>query len=198
MRHSVPQAASPPQGKPKASLDCAAHGKPQTIKIKCDLSFKWQGSHFLKEEIAITLNIKRLRLNAKLPYRATADSVGYDLFACIDENVVIPAKGRVKIPCGIAVEVPQGFGAFLFARSSLGTKFGVVPANCVGVVDSDYRGEIIVPLANHSDTDYIVSPNDRIAQMVIIPVLCPEISEVTELNKTERGDGGFGSTGKGE
>ena len=120
-----------------------------------------------------------------------------DLHACIDESVVIPAGGRKLIPTGIAIALPSAdYVALIFARSGLGVKFGVAPANCVGVIDSDYRGEIMVGLQNSGSEDYTVHPADRIAQLMITPVIQAEVSMVDELDETERGAGGFGSTGK--
>lgn len=142
------------------------------------------------------INVKKLNDAAKLPYRATAGSAGADLFACIGEDITIAAGERKLIPTGIAIELPDsGFGAFVFPRSSVSSKFGVSLANCVGVIDSDYRGEIKVPLINHSDVPYTVRNGDRIAQMVIMPVILPEYTESSDLSDTERGEGGFGSTG---
>ncbi|MDL2233665.1 dUTP diphosphatase [Ruminococcaceae bacterium OttesenSCG-928-L11] len=144
-----------------------------------------------------TLPIKKLRETARIPTRATAGSAGYDLYACLTEAVTIPARGRGQIPTGIAISIGDpGVAAFVFGRSGLGIKQGIVPANAVGVVDSDYRGEIIVGLANHSDSDFTVRHGDRIAQMVLLPMLTPTLVEQDELDETERGTGGFGSTGK--
>ena len=138
------------------------------------------------------LKIKRVRENAKLPFRATEGSAGMDLYACIEEP-----NGTQKIPTGLSIELEdRNQVALIFARSSMGIKHSVTPANAVGVVDSDYRGEVCVFLHNYSDVEYTVQPQDRVAQMVIMPVLLPEIEEVTELSDTERGEGGFGSTGK--
>lgn len=144
------------------------------------------------------LLIKKLRENAVLPARATAQSAGYDLSACIDEPVTIGAGMTVRIPTGLSAEVTgeEKCVLLIYARSSLATKHGLAPANCVGVVDADYRGEIIVPLHNHSDREYTVAQGERIAQLVITPVFVPEVCEVTELSDTERGEGGFGSTGR--
>ena len=143
------------------------------------------------------LKIKRVRENAKLPFRATEGSAGMDLYACIEESVVIAPNGTQKIPTGLSIELEdRNQVALIFARSSMGIKHSVTPANAVGVVDSDYRGEVCVFLHNYSDVEYTVQPQDRVAQMVIMPVLLPEIEEVTELSDTERGEGGFGSTGK--
>lgn len=143
------------------------------------------------------LKIKRVRENAKLPFRATEGSAGMDLYACIEEPVVIAPNGTQKIPTGLSIELEdRNQVALIFARSSMGIKHSVTPANAVGVVDSDYRGEVCVFLHNYSDVEYTVQPQDRVAQMLIMPVLLPEIEEVTELSDTERGEGGFGSTGK--
>ena len=143
------------------------------------------------------IKVKKLNENAKLPYRATEGSAGADLFACLDADVVLEAGERKLIPTGIAISVPDsGCGAFIFPRSSVSSKYGVSLANCVGVVDSDYRGEIKVPLINHSDAPYTVKNGDRIAQMVIMPVILPEYTESDTLDDTARGEGGFGSTGR--
>ena len=132
-----------------------------------------------------------------MPFRATDGSAGADLFACIPGEVVIAPGERKLIPTGIAIGIPYGgCGAFIFPRSSVSSKFGVSLANCVGVVDSDYRGEIIVPLINHSDEPYTVKDGDRIAQMVVMPVIIPDFIPVDELETTVRGSGGFGSTGR--
>ena len=120
-----------------------------------------------------------------------------DLHACLDEAVTIPAGGRKLIPTGIAIALPDpGYVALIFARSGLGIKHGIAPANCVGVIDSDYRGEIMVGLQNSGDADYTVQPADRIAQMMITPVVQAQVELVDELDDTDRGAGGFGSTGK--
>ncbi len=147
--------------------------------------------------MTMQLLIKRLREDAKLPKRATKGSAGYDLCACLDAPEEI-APGQTKlIPTGIALALPDhSAAAFLYARSGLASKAGLAPANCVGVVDSDYRGEVKVPLHNHSEKAYTVSPGERIAQMVIAPVFTPELVEVNELEDTARADGGFGSTGR--
>jgi len=146
----------------------------------------------------LTVKIKKLRENAVVPKRATEFSAGADLYACIDEPVTIAPSGLAKIPTGIAIELPRGdFAAFLFARSGLGVKHGITLSNSVGVVDSDYRGEICVGLCNVSSEPYTIQPNERVAQMVIIPVACADFVEAEELSDTVRGEGGFGSTGKG-
>ena len=131
------------------------------------------------------------------PYYATPGSAAMDLHACIDEPVVIPAGGQAAIPTGIAIGLPSpDYVALIFARSSLGVKYGVTPANCVGVIDSDYRGEVMVGLQNSGDQDYTIQPGDRIAQLMISPVIQAQIQMVEELDDTARGAGGFGSTGK--
>ena len=131
------------------------------------------------------------------PFYASAGAAAMDLHACIDEAVVIPAGKRVVIPTGLAIALPSpDYVALVFARSGLGIKHGIAPANCVGVIDSDYRGEVMVGLQNSGDTDYTVNPADRIAQLMITPVIQATVTMVDELDDTARGDGGFGSTGK--
>ena len=145
----------------------------------------------------MTVKVKKLRENAVIPKRATEFSAGADLYACIDEPVTINPAELAKIPTGIAIELPQSdLAAFLFARSGLGVKHGITLSNSVGVVDSDYRGEICVGLCNVSDKPYTIQPNERIAQMVIMPVVLADFIQADELNETKRGEGGFGSSGK--
>ncbi len=143
------------------------------------------------------LKIKKLRNDAKIPFRATDGSAGMDLYACIDEAVeIMPHEIRV-IPTGIAIELESAdYVAYIYARSGLAIKNGIAPANCVGVIDSDYRGEICVGLLNQTEKAFTVNPEERIAQMVISPVILPTIEVVDELSNTQRGAGGFGSTGK--
>ncbi|WP_405345299.1 dUTP diphosphatase [Ruminococcus sp.] len=143
------------------------------------------------------LKIKKLRDDAKIPFRATDGSAGMDLYACIDEAVeIMPHEIRV-IPTGIAIELESAdYVAYIYARSGLAIKNGIAPANCVGVIDSDYRGEICVGLLNQTEKVFTVNPEERIAQMVISPVILPTIEVVDELSDTQRGAGGFGSTGK--
>ena len=132
-----------------------------------------------------------------LPFYATPGSAAMDLHACIDDPVTIPAGGRSMIPTGLAIALPSpDYVALVYARSGLGIKHGVAPANCVGVIDSDYRGEIIVGLQNSGDSDFTVQPGDRIAQLMIAPVVRANLQMVEELDETARGAGGFGSTGK--
>ena len=142
------------------------------------------------------INIKKLNKNAIIPSRGSEFSAGYDLHACLEEPINIKANQTVKIPTGLAMEIPVGYAGMIFARSGLSTKKGLAPANKVGVCDSDYRGEYIVALHNHSNNDAIVNPGERIAQLVIIPFLSVDFVETDKLNDTVRGSGGFGSTGK--
>ena len=143
------------------------------------------------------LKIKKLKENAKIPHRATNGSAGMDLYACIDESVTLAPGQLAVIPTGIAIELPDNTcAAFLYARSGLGVKHGICLSNGVGVIDSDYRGEVCVGLCNVSDKPYVIEPFERVAQMVIAPVLTPDIVEVNELSDTARGEGGFGSSGR--
>ena len=145
----------------------------------------------------MNLKIKKVKDNAIIPVRATEGSAGMDLHACIAQPVTINAGQRVTIPTGIAVELPNNqYGIFIFARSGLSIKHGISLANGVGVIDSDYRGEICVGLQNSSNISYTVNPNDRIAQMVVMPVCIPNIILTENLDETTRNTGGFGSTGK--
>lgn len=130
------------------------------------------------------------------PYYATSGAAAMDLHACIDEDVVIPAGGRVLIPTGIAAAIPEGYVGILANRSSMGVKYGITLANSIGVIDSDYRGQIHAALYNTTDTPYTVHACDRIAQLMIVPVMCPAIKVVDTLPETERGECGFGSTGR--
>ena len=147
------------------------------------------------------LKIKALspKIGAEIPFPtyATAGAAGMDLRACIDMPITLKPRERVKVPAGFAIALPSPeWVAFIFARSGLGNHYGVTLPNCVGVVDSDYRGEIIVGLTNLSDSDYTIQPGDRVAQLVIMPVHQVAIHVVDELDETVRGAGGFGSTGK--
>lgn len=143
-----------------------------------------------------TLKIKKVRQNAKIPTRATVGSAGMDLYACIDEPITLKKGDKAVIPTGIAIGLddPQ-FAAFIYARSGLAIKHGIGLLNSVGVIDSDYRGEICVGIIKQTDPEYTIEPFERIAQMVIKPVELPEIVEVEALDDTDRGAGGFGSTG---
>lgn len=140
--------------------------------------------------------MKKLKENAIVPTNGSEKAAGYDLYACLKDVVRISAGETAKIGTGIAVAIPDGYFGAIFARSGLATKEGLRPANCVGVVDSDYRGEVIVVLHNDSGCERTVHNGDRIAQLVLIPYLPIDLYEVDELDETERGTGGFGSTGK--
>ena len=142
------------------------------------------------------IRTKRLKEGAKLPTYGTAEAAGADLYACIQEPVVIAPGDTAWIPTAIAVEVPKGCAGLIYARSSLGTKRGLAPANKVGVVDSDYRGEVMIALYNDSQSEQTINHGERVAQMVIGPYLRPEFVTVDELDDTDRGAGGFGHTGK--
>ena len=143
------------------------------------------------------VKVKKVRENAVLPKRSTEGSSGADLYACIDGPIVLEPGKLVKISTGIAVELAdRNMAAFLFARSGLGVKHGITLSNSVGVVDSDYRGEVCVGLCNVSDEPYTIQPGERVAQMVIMPVICAQYVEALELGDTDRGEGGFGSSGK--
>ena len=132
-----------------------------------------------------------------LPQFATPGSAAMDLRACIDEAVTLPALGRAVIPTGLAMALPsEDHVALVFARSGLGIRKGVCLSNGVGVIDSDYRGEIAVGLVNLSAEDYTVMPGDRIAQLMVVPVVQPTVTLTDELDETDRGAGGFGSTGR--
>ncbi len=143
------------------------------------------------------LKIMKVRNNAVVPKRATPGSAGIDLCACIDEGMTVPARGHALVPTGIAIELPaSGLAAMIFARSGLAIKHGLGLLNGVGVVDSDYRGEIRVGIVNQSDTSYQIQPGERIAQLIVMPVICLPVIQAQSLDETERGKGGFGSTGK--
>lgn len=141
------------------------------------------------------VKIQYLSQKATQPEYATDGSAGMDLTAAMEQPVVLKVGGRAMIPTGIAMQIPQGYGGFIFPRSGLAYKKGISMANCVGVIDSDYTGEIKVVLHNISGHDYTVNPGDRVAQLVFLPVPQAELEEVDELEETRRGSGGFGSTG---
>ena len=143
------------------------------------------------------LKIKRLNENAILPTRGSDGAAGMDLYACLDEPVTLEPRGLYKIPTGLAIALPDKTTvALIFARSGLGVKHGISLSNAVGVVDSDYRGELLVGLCNLSGEPYTLQPGERFAQLVIMPVLSMELEEVDDLGGTGRGAGGFGSTGR--
>ena len=143
-----------------------------------------------------TIRVKKLNANAILPTYGSAGAAGADLYACLDAPVTIAPGQTAWIPTGLALEVPEGCAGLVYARSSLGVKRGLAPANKVGVIDSDYRGEVRVVLLNHGQETQTIAHGERVAQFLITPVLTPVYEEVEELTDTNRGVGGFGSTGK--
>ena len=142
------------------------------------------------------MKVKKLRENAVLPECATKGSAGMDIYAATDEKISLKPGERVLIPSGFAAEIPEGTAGFIFTRSGLGIKHGIHVTNGVGVIDSDYRGEIHVGLHNLSSENYEILPGERIAQLIIMPYFAVDVIEAEELSKTERDKGGFGSTGK--
>ncbi len=143
-----------------------------------------------------TVRVKKLHPNAVLPTYGSSEAAGADLYACLEDPVTVAPGESFFVPTGIALEVPRGCAGLVYARSGLACKRGLAPANKVGVVDSDYRGEICVVLHNHGKNPQTVQPGERVAQFVITPVLTPVYEEVQSLSDTSRGTGGFGSTGK--
>lgn len=143
----------------------------------------------------IKVNIKKTDERAIIPTYGSEYAAGADLYACCDTTEILPGK-TVKISTGIAIELPQGYVGLIYARSGLATKRGLAPANKVGVVDCDYRGEVMVALHNHSDEVQTIERGERIAQLVIAPYFEADFCETDELSDTVRGAGGFGSTGK--
>ncbi len=141
------------------------------------------------------IKCKKLKGNALLPTYGTAYSAGADLYACLEEDAVIEPGQTLLISTGIALEIPSGYAGLIYARSGLSTKKGLAPANKVGVIDADYRGEIMVPLYNQSGERQTVEQGERIAQLIVTPYLTAVFEETCELNATQRGEGGFGSTG---
>lgn len=142
------------------------------------------------------VKVKKITTTAIMPERGSKFSAGYDLSADIDKPIIIRPQETVKIPTGLSFEVPEGYFGAIYARSGLATKQGLRPANAVGVCDSDYRGEYIVALHNDSATTRVIAPQQRIAQIVFQPYLMCELEETEDLTQTQRGSGGFGSTGK--
>lgn len=143
----------------------------------------------------IPVNIKKLKENATIPTYGSANAAGSDLYACIEEALTIEPGDTFLVPTGLAMELPEGYAGLIYARSGLASKKGLAPANKVGVIDSDYRGEVMVALHNHSKKAATIEPNERIAQLVITPYIAAAFNTVDELDSTERGAGGFGSTG---
>lgn len=141
------------------------------------------------------VEVKRLSDTAQLPVRGSEQAAGYDLCADIAEKLEIAPGETAKVTTGLAFAIPEGYFGGIFARSGLSTKKGLRPANCTGVVDSDYRGPVIVALHNDSAETRVIEPGERIAQLILLPYLAAEFDEVEELDETDRGCGGFGSTG---
>lgn len=142
------------------------------------------------------INVKKLKENAKLPFSGSEFAAGADLCACIEEALTIASGETHLVPTGLAMEIPEGYAGLIYARSGLASKKGLAPANKVGVVDADYRGEVMVALHNHSREAQTIEPGERVAQLVVTPFLKAEYVETGELSETVRGTGGFGSTGK--
>ena len=141
------------------------------------------------------IKIKKLRDFARIPERGTAGAAGADLYSASEGPVAVRPHETVMIPTGIAVELPEMYAGLVFARSGLASKRGLAPANKVGLIDPDYRGEIMVALHNHGETEETVLPGERIAQFVVVPYVAADFVEADCLSETKRGDGGFGSTG---
>lgn len=143
----------------------------------------------------MNINIKKLNTNAIIPTRGSEYAAGYDLYACSEDVIDIAPHSTVKVGTGLAIEIPHGYFGAIFARSGLATKRGLRPANCVGACDEDYRGEYIVALHNDTNEWMSIEPHERIAQLIVLPYLAVEFTEVDELSDSERGANGFGSTG---
>ena len=137
----------------------------------------------------------KLKENARVPSYGSALAAGADLYAAIDESVTLAPGETRLIPHGLAMAIPEGYAGFIYARSGLATRRNLAPANKVGVVDADYRGELMTPIHNHGSTPAVIEPGERVAQLVIAPILHAEFIETDSLDETERGAGGFGSTG---
>ena len=142
------------------------------------------------------IRVKKLKNNAVLPTYGSVEAAGADLYACLEAPIVIQPGESAFIPTGLSMEIPRGYAGLIYARSGLACKKGLAPANKVGVIDSDYRGEFIVVLHNHGNEPREIAHGERIAQLVITPVFTPGFTEVEELNDTVRSSSGFGSTGK--
>ncbi len=142
------------------------------------------------------IRVKKLRGGAKLPTYGSSEAAGADLYACLERAITVAPGETAWVPTGIALEVSKGCAGLVYARSGMACKRGLAPANKVGVIDSDYRGEITVVLYNHGNEPQTVSPGERIAQIIITPVMMPPYTEAEELSDTQRNLGGFGSTGR--
>ncbi|CAB1251381.1 Deoxyuridine 5'-triphosphate nucleotidohydrolase [Ruminococcaceae bacterium BL-6] len=144
----------------------------------------------------MNIKVKKLNENAKIPTKGSEYSAGWDLYACINEPIIVKSGKTVKISTGLAFEIPIGYAGFIYARSGLATKHGINLANSVACCDCDYRGDYTVPLHNNSSIDYTINPYDRIAQVVFMPYFTNDIIETNELTDTKRGVKGFGSSGR--
>ena len=144
----------------------------------------------------MTIKVKKLNSRAIIPTKGSAAAAGYDLYASLDAPVAIPPHSTYKVSTDLSFELPENCFAGIYARSGLATKQGLRPANCVGICDADYRGIYIVPLHNDTDSEQIINPGDRIAQVIFQHYIPINFEIVDELSGTERADGGFGSTGK--
>ena len=142
------------------------------------------------------IRVRKLKERAILPTYGSTEAAGADLYACLDEPVTILPGASVFVPTGLAMEIPRGYAGLIYARSGLACKRGLAPANKVGVVDSDYRGEFMIVLHNHGSEPQVIDHGERIAQLVVTPVITPGFIEVDSLSDTVRSAGGFGSTGK--
>ena len=142
------------------------------------------------------MRVKKLRENATVPTYGSVEAAGADLYACLEAEITIEPGKTVFVPTGLAMEVPKGYAGLIYARSSLGTKRGLAHANKVGVIASDYRGEVMVALHNHGMEAQTIAHGERIAQLLVTPVLAPSFELWDDLTDTDRGAGGFGSTGK--
>ena len=145
--------------------------------------------------MGVKVNIKKLNERAITPTYGSEYAAGADLYACVDGEITIEPHATVVVPTGIAIELPEGYAGLIYARSGLATKKGLAPANKVGVVDCDYRGEVKVAIHNHSAVAQTIAAGERIAQLVITPYLTAQFIECETLSDTVRGEGGFGSTG---
>lgn len=162
------------------------------VSLFCGIEYKKMEVIMLKE----TIPIKKLQADAVIPTYGTEYSAGADLYACLEEPITILPGETVLIPTGLAMEIPIGYAGLVYARSGLASKRGLAPANKVSVIDSDYRGEIFIPLHNHSKNTQTISCQERIAQIIFTPYLFGIFEEMEELAETKRGTGGFGSTGQ--
>lgn len=153
-------------------------------------------TQLIANKLYSSINVKKLNSFAKLPTKGSSDAAGYDLYAATNKTIDIAPHSTVKVGTGLSFELPQGTFAAIFPRSGIATKRGLRPANCIGVVDADYRGEVIVALHNDTDEMQSIEPRERIAQIILLPFIEMKFNEVDTLSETTRGDGGFGNSGK--